>query len=495
MFWKKFKSTIDQELNEPNMTGSETPVSVDALRQLIVNMNDAEIIERQINNDQKVTLLYIRTLIDQERLNESIIKPLIDCPHESIYECMPNSKISSISTLEEAQTQLMNGFILLYELKHNQWWSVQLEIPLSRSIESSETETILYGPKDSFSEQIEQNITLIRRRLPLNELKTEKFTVGSLSKTTVVLMYIEGLTNPEFIAIARKKISSIDFDLLLDSSNVAVFMEDHYHSIFPQFLLTDRPDACAYALGVGKLTFLVGNTPFALVAPITFFHLFQSPEDYIHRWLVASFLRCIRFFSYFLSMTLIPLYVALTAHHYQMIPLQILYVLLESRSKLPFTPFWEGFLMIITLEIIKEASLRMPTKTSQTLGVIGGIVIGQAAVEAGFGSKVLIVLMGISAIASFLVPNYLVTKSNTLIQIAFLVLSAFLGILGIVLGMIAVLAHLNGLTSLKQPYFAPISPFYGKDWLDLFIRGPFHWMKTRPEYLRPLQKWRYRQRR
>src|SRR5581483_11503581 len=112
----------------------------------------------------------------------------------------------------------------------------------------------------------------------------------SLSKTTVVLMYIEGLTNPEFIAIARNKISSIDFDLLLDSSTVAVFMEDHYHSIFPQFLLTDRPDACAYALGIGKLTFLVGNTPFALVAPITFFHLFQSPEDYIHRWLVACFL-------------------------------------------------------------------------------------------------------------------------------------------------------------------------------------------------------------
>jgi hypothetical protein len=178
-----------------------------------------------------------------------------------------------------------------------------------------------------------------------------------------------------------------------------------------------------------------------------------------------------------------------------MIPLQNLYVLLESRSQLPYTPFWEGFLMIITLEIIKEASLRMPTKTSQTLGVIGGIVIGQAAVAAGFGSKVLIVLMGISAISSFLVPNYLVTKSSTIIQITFLVLSAFLGILGIVIGIIAVLARLNGLTSLKQPYFAPISPFHGKDWLDLFIRGPLHWMKTRPEYLRTLQKWRYNRRR
>jgi hypothetical protein len=151
--------------------------------------------------------------------------------------------------------------------------------------------------------------------------------------------------------------------------------------------------------------------------------------------------------------------------------------------------------MLITLEIIREASLRMPTKSGQTLGVIGGIVIGQATVEAGFVSKVLIVVVGISAIASFLVPNYLMTKSTTLIQFAFLILSSFLGVLGIVFGMIGLLAHLNALTSLKQPYFAPVAPFYGKDWIDLFIRGPLHWMKTRPEHLRPLQKWRYNRRR
>lgn len=151
--------------------------------------------------------------------------------------------------------------------------------------------------------------------------------------------------------------------------------------------------------------------------------------------------------------------------------------------------------MMITLEIIKEASLRMPTKTSQTLGIIGGIVMGQAAVQAGFASKVLIVFMGISAISSFLVPNYLMTRSSTLIQFVFLVLSAFLGIPGIIMGIIVFLIHLNGLSSLKQPFFAPVSPFYGKEWFDLFIRGPLTWMKTRPESLRPLQIWRYSKRR
>lgn len=155
------------------------------------------------------------------------------------------------------------------------WLAVPLENPLSRSVESSETETIIYGAKDSFSEQIEQNITMIRRRLPLAELKTEKFTVGTLSKTTLMLMYMDGLTNPEFIETARSKISNIDFDQFLDSSQVAAFMEDHHHTIFPQFLETDRPDACANALGIGKLVILVNNTPYALIAPITFFICFN----------------------------------------------------------------------------------------------------------------------------------------------------------------------------------------------------------------------------
>jgi hypothetical protein len=474
---------------------AQTEITTDALRQLLSNMVDAELVEVGAAVEHKISLYYIRTLIDQERLNEVIVEPLNRNADRAATECLAAAKVITLTRLEEALKQLLSGAVLLHYTATEDWLAVPLENPLSRAIESSDTETVVYGARDSFSEQIEQNITMIRRRLPVVDLKTEKFTVGTLSKTTIILMYIDGLTNPEFIEIARSKITNIDFDLFVDSSQVAVFMEDHHHTVFPQFLETDRPDACAYGLGIGKIVVLVNNTPFALIAPITYFDLFQSPEDYFLRWPVASFLRCIRFLGFFLSVTLMPVYVALTTHHYQMIPLQILYILLESRSKLPFTPFWEAFLMMITLELIKEASLRMPTKTSQTLGVIGGIVIGQAAVQAGFASKVLIVLMGISAISSFLVPNYLMTKSSTLIQFILLIFSAFLGIPGIIMGVIALLAHLNGLSSLKQPYFAPISPFYGRDWLDLFIRGPLIWMKKRPEFLRTLQTWRYSRRR
>lgn len=224
-------------------------VTLDALRQLVVNMNDAEIIERQTGQGHPVTLLFIRTLIDQERLNEAVIGPLNGRSHDTIIGSLAAPRDAKITALNEARKHLLQGSVLIHDGIRDEWWAVPLPNPLARSIETSETETIIFGPKDSFSEQLEQNITLIRRRLPLAALKTETYTLGSLSQTTVVLMYIDGLTNPEFISIARNKITAIDFDLFLDSSHIAAFMEDQNHSLYPQFMQTDRPIPARIRLG------------------------------------------------------------------------------------------------------------------------------------------------------------------------------------------------------------------------------------------------------
>ena len=172
-------------------------------------MDDAEFVEINISENQNIDLIYVRTLIDQERLNESIVKPLSNCSKQSIQECNVHSTINSISTFKEAKKQLFKGSVLLFDSSSNLWFAIPLKNPLGRAIEPSDTETILLGAKDSFSEQLEQNITLIRRRLPTHDLKTEKFTVGSLSETNVVLLYIEGLTNPEFVSTAKKKIRKL----------------------------------------------------------------------------------------------------------------------------------------------------------------------------------------------------------------------------------------------------------------------------------------------
>ncbi|SFC09572.1 GerA spore germination protein [Bacillus sp. OV322] len=489
MFSKKKSAAANQKKNEEKNWNTQD-VTLELLKNVIAKMDDAKIVQRKTNNGASFSLVYIQTLIDKERLNEAVIQPLLLTRDQPFIQGISTCSVLRFYSIEEAKEQMMFGAVLIHDQENNEWWAVKLENSLSRAIENSEVETIMYGPKDSFTERIEQNIFMIRRRLPVTELKAEKFQAGSNTKTQVQMLYIEGIANPDIVEIARKSISKVNFDLILEASNLSAFMDDHTHSLFPQFMQTDRPDSCAYSLGLGKIIILINDTPFALIAPITFFHLFQSPEDYVHRWVIASFLRILRYFSFFIAITLIPLYVALTSHHYQMIPLQILYVLTESRTKLPFTPFWESVIMLVIIEIIKEASLRMPTKTSQTIGVIGGIVIGQAAVEAGFASKVLIVLVGISAIASFLVPNYLVTKATTVLQFLILILASILGILGIAFGLILLLAHLNGLSSLKQPFFAPVAPLYWRDWKDLFVRAPLPWAKLRPEYLKTVKKWR-----
>lgn len=454
--------------------------------QAFQNIHDLTHIEIKTKYLGSITLFYILSLVEISQLQEFIIFPLQQSQKRSLQQVVSVANIRRLSSISAAEEEMFKGAVIILEA--NQLWAAIIPNTTSRAIDTSTQESIVYGPKDSFTEHIDKNVLLIRRRLPTSSLKSEKMVVGDLSRTNVNLLYMDGITNPKFVQIAREKTKSISYDTILDSSHLSTFLEDHVNSVFPQFQQTDRPDAVAAALCSGKVVWLVDNTPFALIGPITFFDLFQSPEDYIHRWLVSSFLRGMRFFAFLFAMVLTPLYVAITMHHYQVVPFQLMHAVIQSRSQIPFNPFWEALFMLLTLEILKEASLRMPTKSGQTLGIVGGIVIGQAAVEAQIASTLLIIHVAITAIASFLTPNYLMTNSSKLIQFGLLILAGWLGIWGIVFGLILVLIHLNGLTSLHQPYFAPLAPFYGKDWKDTIIRLPFRWMLHRPYYLKPQQK-------
>ncbi len=467
--------------------GEGSAMTIEQIQKRFQHVHDAYVQELAWNG-QTATLFYVRSLIDSDQLRTDILFPLLYAHKESVNHAIISDQVKAVPNIEKAIEEALQGAVIVFI--ERQTLAVKIASTISRAIETSEQEAIVYGPKDSLSELLEQNLTMIRRRLPVPELKSCTYTLGTLSKTNVVVLYMEGIANPDLIRTALEKTANIQFDAFFDSSHISAFLEDDVNSVFPQFQQTDRPDAIAAALSSGKVVWLVANTPFALIAPITFFNLFQSPEDYIHRWTVGSFLRILRFLSFLLAIVLTPVYVALTTHHYYSIPLEILYLLMESRSEIPFAPFWEATLMLLTLEILKEASLRMPTKSGQTLGIVGGIVIGQAAVEANLASNILIIHIAISAIASFLVPNYLMTNSSKLIQFGLLVLAAWLGMWGIVFGTVCVIIHLTGLTSLGQPYFAPLIPMYWKDWKDTIIRVSLTKMKERPAYLNPIAKLR-----
>jgi len=491
-FRRKSKPETSEQNDKGDASKGNSQLTLEQLRQTFSGVHDA--VAQYVESDSvSIPIFYIRSLIDADQLQSKVIFPITFGPKNHKDHVIESDEMKQIGTLEEAVELALRGFAIVF-LKNAQVLGANVASTLSRSIESTEQEAIVYGPKDSLSEQLEQNLTLIRRRLLTPDLKSRIFKVGNISNTRVAVLHIAGIVNPEFVNIAYEKTANIDFDAFFDSSHISAFLEDHINSVFPQFQQTDRPDAIAAALASGKVVWLIDNTPFALIAPITFFDLFQSPEDYIHRWTVGTFLRMLRFLAFIIALILAPVYVALTMHHYYSIPLDILYVLMESRSGIPFSPIWEAFFMLMTLEILKEASLRMPTKSGQTLGVVGGIVIGQAAVQAGIASNILIIHIAISAIASFLVPNYIMTNSSKLIQFALLFLAAWLGMWGIIFGLICLLIHLNSLTSLKQPYFAPFVPLYWKDWKDAFVRFPLTRMEHRPSYLRPLDRMRRKRR-
>jgi hypothetical protein len=490
MVWKsKFgRRTGKSQSHDIPPEKRSSPLSPWHIQQLFRDIHDAQLHELDTGN-QTVKLFYIRSLVDNKQVQSDIVLPILHASGTQSGQTVISEEVVEVNTLQQAEELVLQGAILVF-YENGNVCAVRKQNHLGRAIESSEQEAIIYGPKDSLSEQLDKNLTIIRRRLPVSNLKSKKWMIGSLSKTSVALLYIEGIVNPELVLIAEQKTREVDFDLFLDSSHVSAFMEDHVNSVFPQFQQTDRPDVLAAALSSGKIVWLVDNTPFALVAPITFFDLFQSPEDYVHRWMVGSFLRVLRFVAFLITLLLTPVYVAVCVHHYQMVPLEMMFVLIQSRSEIPYPPFWEALFMLLTLEILKEASLRMPTKSSQTLGIVGGIVIGQAAVEAGIASNVMVIVIAISAISSFLVPNYLMTNASKLIQFALLILAAWLGMWGIGFGIIWLSIHLHGLTSLGQPFLSPLSPFFRTDWKDTVLRLPLSVMRTRPAYLKPLQRFR-----
>lgn len=498
MKWRNwFSNRSDQSNSRTDHNGAlpdaSGPPTLENIKLLFQDIHDAHVHELMADG-QIVKLFYIRSLVDGNQLQSDIVFPVLHSTAGQTGWKVISDDVIQVKTLSQAQEQILTGSVLvIYE--NGLVYAVNKKNTLGRSIDTSEQEAIMYGPKDSLSEQLENSLTLIRRRLPVPNLKSKKYSLGSLSKTTVILLYMEGIVNPELVRIADQKTKAIDFDVFFDSAHLSAFLEDHAFSVFPQFQQTDRPDVLASALSSGKLVWVVDNTPFALVAPVTFFDLFQTPEDYVHRWMVGSFLRGLRFVAFMIALVLTPIYVAVTVHHYQMIPLEMLFVLMQSRSEVPFTPLWEALLMLLTLEILKEASLRMPTKSGQTLGVVGGIVIGQAAVQAGIASNILIIFISISAIASFLVPNYLMTNSGKLIQFIFLILAAWLGMWGVGFGIFWLFIHLHGLTSLRQPYLAPLVPFYKGDWKDTIVRFPIKAFKTRPRYLKPLALYKISKRR
>lgn len=350
-----------------------------------------------------------------------------------------------------------------------------------RSISEPNVEKSLRGPKDSFVETIRINTATLRRRIRDPRLRFDAYQVGRITKTDVFVAYIEGLTNPRYIQLAKERLENFDVDGIVGVTQLLRVLEDAHHTIFPRLIETERPDRAASALMEGQIAVLVDGNPFVILGPFFFTGSFSSVDDYYNEPLFATLKRIMRYAAFFFVILGPGLYIAVATFHQEMIPLSLLIIFINQRSALPFSTFVEMCLVFVIFEIIREASLRKPTAVGDAMTMVGSLIIGQAIVEVGLVSYVAIIIGAVTTLASYLLSTTRINTSTRILTFLFMFTGSWLGFYGITLGFIMLVLHLCSLTSFEEPYMAPLAPFNLRDQKDQVARMPFSWMKYRPK--------------
>lgn len=354
-----------------------------------------------------------------------------------------------------------------------------------RGIEEPRSESVVRGPRNGFVESIRVNTAQIRLKLKDPSLRFQGIHVGKRGDTAVAVSYIDGIADPSIVQEVIDRIQRIDIDAVLDSGYVEQFIEDTHWTPFPLIQNTERPDKAVASLLEGKVVILVDGSPFVLIAPAVFNQFYHSPEDYYERFLIATMIRFIRILSMIMAILLPSLYIAFSSFHPEMIPSRLVIAMAAGRSTVPFPSIVEAFLMEITMEILREASVRLPGPIGPTVGIVGALVVGQAAVEAGIVSPIMVIVVALTTIGSFASPSYSAAISLRMLRFPMMFAAAMFGLYGIMLFVILILIHLCSLKSFGVPYTAPLAPFRRKDAKDSFYRLPLYRMRSRPTFMHP----------
>jgi hypothetical protein len=438
-------------------------------------------------------IAYFSSLVDSEVIHRDILPYIKQSDKvEHLETLIPIQEVTPVKDTSDFKDKIHEGYVYLsYLSEREKGVLIQAQKTEKRAINAPEVEFSVIGPKEAFIESIDTNIHLIRKRLPVPELYVEEIIIGKLSRSKIAIIYVEGIADKENVNTMRQRIQDIDFDMITDSAFVAQIISDNENSPFPQVLDTERPDRVASVLAEGKIAVLVEDSPHALIAPTTLVEFFSSYEDYLFNWYVASFIRLVRLFAVGFSVLITPLYVAALTYHYELIPKDLMATLITSRREIPLPPILEALFLELTIELLREAGARLPTKVGQTIGIVGGIVIGTASVEAGLTSNVLLIMVALAALASFTTPVYKMGNTIRLIRFPFLLFAHLWGLIGIVYCFCLLITHLIHLTSLGRPFLEPIYPPRLKDLKDAFIRLPFAKLVERPVQLRVKDKLRF----
>jgi len=456
----------------------------------------------------RLILIYTDGLVDKSFISDFILKSLMfkwddniikEKSAEKIYQNVKNkavavADISEIEDLNEALLAVLSGDTVLITDGTNKILKLSTRGWPTRGVEEPNADVLVRGPRDGFTETLRFNTALVRRRIRDPKLKMKAMKIGRRSQTDVVIAYIEDIVNREVLQEVEKRLNSIDIDAVLDSGYIEQLIEDNWKSIFPQVQSTERPDKVTAALYEGRVAILVDNTPFALIVPVTLGTLFQSPEDYYERWLIGTLTRIVRYGASFLAIILPSLYVAFTGFHPGIMPTQLTLFVAGTREDLPFPIVIEVVMMELAFELLREAGIRLPGPIGEAMGIVGGIIIGQAAVQARIVSPLMVIVVATTAIASFAIPSYNLAIAYRIYRFILIVFAALLGLYGVVLGAICILTHLICQKSFGIPYLAHFITYAEGSKKDV-IRAPMPSMHKRPGFYTQTNKVRMQDKR
>ncbi len=443
----------------------------------------------------KAFIVFFDGMTDREVINNYILKPLmVDTvmPLKDVADnledyiarqLMPHCQLKVEKSYENVIDEINFGGCALFADGLSVSFSADVKGWDHRGIEKPSNEIVIRGPQEAFNEVLRTNSAQVRKRLKDKDLIVEDVIVGKVSKTPCSIMYIRDVVNEKLVAEVRRRLEGIRVDYMLDSGVLEQLIEDSTIYPSPQMISTERPDYVAELLVAGRVAVIVSGSPNVLVVPITFFDLMHSAEDAYIRYPYVNLLRYIRYIAGFLALLLPGLYLAVTNYHHEMIPTDLLLAIEASREKVPFPSIVEILLMEFSFELIREAGIRVPGPIGPTLGIIGALILGQAAVAANIVSPILIIIVAVTGIGSFAIPNYSMAYSIRIMRFAFIFLGVAAGFLGITLGLFMLGIWSTALKSFGVPFMAPLGPRTANGFRNVMFRAPEWKQENRPDYL------------
>ncbi|MFT7828161.1 spore germination protein [Priestia megaterium] len=439
-------------------------------------------VESPYQNTLKAAVIHLDGLADENIINENIMTPLIQWFKESnqvvtvekIEEQLPQiltvSQLTIKENWHEFVSAVLTGDTVILMNGSSKIFIGNTKKLQSRAVTEPTSQTVVRGPKDSFTENLRTNTSLIRARIQDSNLRLDSMKIGSVTQTDIGIMYIQGNADKRIVEEVKERLKEIKVDGVLESNYIEEFIRDDRTTIFPLLLNTERPDAVVGNLLEGRIAIIVQGTPFVLIAPAIFSQFFQSPEDYYQNYYIASFLRILRFSSFFLSMYASAIYLALITHHQGLIPNTLMVSLMAQRERVPFPAIVEMLVMELAFEMLREAGIRMPRAIGPAVSIVGALILGQAAVEAGFVSAAVVIIVAISAISNFTLPSTSIVNAARGFRFILIIVSAFIGLYGILLMTLCICLHISSLRSFGIPYFSPFAPFDFKEQKDALAR-------------------------